>query len=251
MWYSERQVGGAQVFGILAGPVAVLRAFMLLVRHPVLFRRALLPVVSTILLVSITLYLAFEYRQTALEWIWPTMSGNTYVGGLVGISAALISICIAPWIVMLVGIPLCGPLIDKAEDLLDGRSVETDAFTSLKNSLVTSVAVVAIGLSVSFGLFILGLLPGIGFLSAPIAVFVWTPLVLAFDLFDTSLSRRELNFTAKRRVLANNFARSLSVGLTGMVCIAIPVLNLIGLPVAILAAVIVIRDLEKKGRLHS
>ena len=94
----------------------------------------------------------------------------------------------------------------------------------------------------------LGLLPGIGLVSTPVALF-WTPLVFAFDLFDTSLAQRQLNFTQRRRFLTKNLAHSLSVGLTGMVCVAIPVINLFGLPIAVLSAVIVVRDLEDRGRL--
>ncbi|MBV71133.1 MAG: hypothetical protein CMH52_07250 [Myxococcales bacterium] len=237
------------MFGFFAGPIAILRSLFLLLRHPVLLRRALLPAITTLIVVAVSLYVAVGYRSNLLAWLWPGMAGSSVVSGVFGVSAALLALFIAPWLVMLVGLPLCGPLAETADELLGGRAVDLGIFRSIKNTIMTTGAVLLVGLSVSIALFMLGLIPGIGLVSAPIALFFWTPLVFAFDLFDISLSRRELDFTRRRRFLIENLGYSISVGLTGMLCVAVPIVNLLGLPLAVLSAVIVVRDLEDKGRL--
>ena len=40
-------------------------------------------------------------------------NGRSSVSSLFGLSAALTAICLAPWLVMLVGLPLCGPLAEQ------------------------------------------------------------------------------------------------------------------------------------------
>ena len=239
--------------GILAGPLALLRALALLLRHPGLLSLVLVPCIVTIVVSSLGVYAAIQYGGDLLQMIWPTAvtgAGSTVAVGVFTTTSVLLAIIITPWLVMLVGLPLCEPLAAKADVLLGGKEVSGSFVGGVTDSIVTTIMTVALGLGGSIVLLGLGLIPGLAFITAPFAAFVWTPLFLSFELQDSSMSRRRLSFRQKIRLVTKNPFTALSLGLVGLCLVAIPVINLVGLPLAVLSGVIVVRNLEKKGRLQ-
>jgi uncharacterized protein involved in cysteine biosynthesis len=238
--------------GVLTGPLALLRAVGLLIRHPSLLGLAMLPCIATVVVSALGVYASIQYGETLLQAVWPSLATGAGSGVAVGFfttTTVLLALVVTPWLVMLVGLPLCEPLASKADVLLGGQEVEGTFVNSVANSIVTTVMLVGFGIGGSIILFTLGLIPGLALLTVPFAALVWTPLFLSFELQDSSMGRRRLPFRRKARVVSGNPFSSLSLGLVGLCLIAVPVVNLLGLPLAVLSGVIVVRDLEKKGKL--
>ena len=55
------------MLGFLAGPIALIRSIFLLLRYPALFRRALLPALTTLIVVAASLYVTIGYRSEYLD----------------------------------------------------------------------------------------------------------------------------------------------------------------------------------------
>lgn len=240
--------------GILAGPLATLRGAKLLFGNPALIPLALVPALLTCLVSFVGVWLAIAYGDNVFALIWPDEPEGTFLGILWAIGAwfvrALATIAVlfvTPWLVMLVGLPLCGPLAERADELLGGRSVDGSLLGDISASIRSTVGMTIVGLVGGIALFFLGLIPGLAAFTAPFTIFVWTPLFLAFDLFDPALSRRRFGFRRKLGAVASSPVSALSVGLMGTLLLAVPIVNLIGLPIAVLAGVSAVRRLEDAG----
>lgn len=244
--------------GILNGPLAALRAVSLLLKNPSLIPLALVPALVTCAISFVGVGLGVYYGDDLFGLVWPSEPENTilyglwWLGGLiVRLATAAAALLITPWLVMLVGLPLCEPLAARADALLGGQAVEGSLVGELAKTLKTTIGVTVVGLSGAVLFFLLGLIPGLALITAPFVTFVWTPLFLCFDLYDSSLARRQLGFRQKVRTLLGRPVSSISLGLMGTVLLATPVINLLGLPVAVLAGVISVRALEDKDQLAS
>lgn len=237
--------------GLFAGPFAALRGLQLLLKHPTLVKLSLLPALLASVLSAIGVWAAIAYGPDLLSTIL-TEPENTilYVfwwilALLVRISAAALSLIVTPWLVMFLGLPICEPLAAKADELLGGKPVEGSFVAEVVLAFTGSIGILGIGLAGTVVLFLLGLIPGLGAITAPFALLIWTPLFLAFDMCEASLTRRQFNLRQKLSLLSRNPLRTLSLGLTATVLVAVPVLNLVGLPIAVLAGVFVVRDMER------
>jgi uncharacterized protein involved in cysteine biosynthesis len=241
--------------GVLAGPLAALRGAKLLFKNPALIPLALLPAILTCLISFAGLWLAIAYGDNAFALVWPERPDNTFLLVLWTIGAwivrALVMVAVlfvTPWLVMLVGLPLCAPLAEKADELLGGPVAAGGLLGDIAASVKTTVAMTTVGIAGGVGLFFLGLIPGLGLLTTAFTVLVWTPLFLAFDLYDPVLSRRRFGFRRKVGAVLASPISAISVGLVATVLLAVPVVNLLGLPIAVLAGVSAMRRLEDSAK---
>lgn len=240
--------------GILTGPVAFVRALGLLASRPGLVKFGLLPALVA-LVVSIAALgvavtrsddlFALLVSEPESGWLRVLWQAGFVATMFVSIVAVLV---LTPWAVMLVGFPLCDPLVERLDAALGGPTQSPGGLVAgMIASLRSSLAILAIGLSGTLFFFVVGLLPGVGLLTAPFVALVWTPLFLAFDLLDSPLSRRGLGFRQKVAFLRRHLVAALSLGLVATPLVALPLLNLIGLPLAVAAGVVALRGLERGG----
>lgn len=240
--------------GLFAGPAAAGRALGLLFSGQGLLPLALIPAGVGLVLSIGGIWLGAAFGDELVAAIWPEPSGWfvhilwAIFTWFVSLFSAVVSIFITPWLVMLVGFPLCDPLMAKADAVLGGQAVTAGFLAELRRTIASSLAIVGLGLLGAVVLFALGLIPGLGFFTVAFATFVWTPLFLAFDAMDPSLGRRQLEWKQKKAVITGNFFTCVGLGLTGTLLLSVPILNLLGLPVLAVAGVIVVRDLEKAGK---
>ncbi len=242
------------------GLLAPLRAAGIFLSHPGLILLALLPAFAALLLSILGVWLALAYGDDLFLYLWPEPSSEGFWGvalhsvwqlisWLIQISSAFLALFITPWLVMLLGLPLCEPLAARVDEILGGKTREGSFITEILGALSTTLGVVILGLGGSLLFSLLGLIPGVALIIAPFLLFIWTPLFLTFDLYDSSLSRRQLSFGQKMKVLMTQPLEGIGLGLVGTALLATPLLNLFGLPVAVVGAVLLIRDREKAGSL--
>ena len=239
--------------GIFTGPAAALRAGRLLIDNRALVPLALVPAIITCTVSIGGVWLAVAYGDDLvtrlwaepdpgwLHWIWwATIQ-------VVRVSSAFLAVFINPWLVLLFGVPLASPLANAVDNTLGGSEADVSLLSGLGRTVLAALCLTFIGISGTLVLFVLSFIPGLGTFAGPVAAFVWTPLILCYDLFDGAMSRRHAPIRLRVQTVLDRPITALSVGLTGLGLISIPIINLVGLPIAVVAGVIVIRDLEAQG----
>ena len=169
-------------------------------------------------------YLLGESSESTLRHVL-----EYFMGG----ASAIISVVLTPWLIMLVGFPLCEPLAAAIDQSLGGEEIEIGFLESMVTGIRNSIGLIVLGLSVSILLMLASLIPGVSLITVPFNLFIWTPMILVFDLCDSIFVRRNWGFKQRKDAILGDFFGSVSIGLIALVLIAVPVLNLIGLPVAV------------------
>ena len=241
--------------GLFSGVFYLFRALIMLLSNPGLIGLALIPSLVTLGLSIVSVWLCGTYGSTLItdlmstlgvsigenSWISWSLTGGVWVVGLI------LSVFLTPWLVILFGFPLCEPLSAKADTLLGGEEIPASFFGGLISGLQVSIGLVVLGLGGNILLFLLGLIPGVGLITAPLGLFVWTPLILCFDLCDAKFTRMQLSFRDRFLSLRRHLFSSISIGLVAGLLIMIPFFNLIGLPVAVLMGTLYARSLERSS----
>jgi CysZ protein len=237
--------------GILTGPIAIVRALGLLATRPRLVALALVPALVTFAISLVAVGLAAAYSHPLFAWLVREPSAGPLhtlwnLGWVAALIATVVLVLVAtPFLVMLIAFPLCDPLVARVDG---SESGEAGGVGAVLDSVRGTLLILLVGLAGSVAFFVLGFVPGVGLVTTPFVAFVWTPLFVAFDLLDSPLGRRGLRFGDKVRVLWRNLPAALSLGLVASPLVSVPFLNLIGLPLAVVAGVLAAQSMERGGR---
>lgn len=238
--------------GPIAGFWSLARAAGMFLRHPVLIVYALLPAAVTMAVTAVTIPLLLDFGPDLIGSWWGKPEGGAGIAvriaeWIAGALSVLLVVLVVPWLVMLVGFPLCEPLAAAVERRVAGGVPDSgrSLLAEILDSFLSSLGILAVGLGGSLVLLVAGLFPGAALVTVPLAAFVWTPLVLALDLFDSPLSRRRLGLKRKLGVLRGNLGAALALGLAAAPLLTVPFLNLLGLPLAVVAGVLLCADLSR------
>jgi len=172
---------------------------------------------------------------------------------VVAFGATLVAWCLGA---VLLGRLAAGPLLDELSLRVEreargwtdplprtwGRTAG-DALRGLSHSALAMLLYVAL----AGPLALLQLIPGLGTLVfAPMGLIV-SALYLSREVFDYPASRRCWSFRSKLRALRATWRSSLGLGLTCLAVIAVPLLNLIAMPLAVTAGTLLFGRLEEAG----
>ncbi|MFZ4736399.1 MAG: EI24 domain-containing protein [Bradymonadia bacterium] len=239
----------------MLGPLALLRALGLLAERPSLLLLALLPTVTALVGMGVAFWAVFtQIDPLVAGWMKPDdwWVGVWWLAWVLDHLARLLLVAfVVPWIVMLIGVPLCEPLAVRVERVLGGPALpEVGFFTEVAHSVRVSAGLMAVNLVGGLTLLVLGFVPVVGVAAGLFGLFVWAPCLLALDLQDGALSRRGLGLGARLALLRTQFFATWSLGLAALPLVSVPLLNLLGLPVAVVAGVLQVRALEARGALR-
>jgi len=238
----------------MTGPLTLVRALGLLAERPSLLVLALIPALVALVGMVAAVWGVYAYLDLFVAgWAKPEgwLAGLWWLAWLLEHAARLLIVAtVVPWVVMLLGIPLCEPLSMRVEQLLGGQAVTPLGFVrEVLNSLRVSAGLLAVNLVGTLALLVLGFVPGVGVLAGLFGVLVWAPCLLALDLQDGALSRRGLGLRARLSLMAAHFPSTWALGLAALPLVSMPFLNLFGLPIAVVAGVLHVRGLEARGAL--
>lgn len=224
---SPRPPGAPRAWRRVAGGAwHVVGGFAFLLRRPALWPLALAPVLVTALLLFLGLILglfgirAVESTFASLlarlpEWadlivtlaLW---AGTLVAGLLLGLAVAL-----------LLTAPLCERLSRRVERLAGGATLEADK--GWRWEVLQSLRGALYFLAAAPGILLLNLVPVLG----PLAGALWGAHALAHQLTDAPLTRRGLDFRARRAWHRAWRAESLGFGLAALVALVVPAANLL------------------------
>jgi CysZ protein len=102
-------------------------------------------------------------------------------------------------------------------------------------AVVNTGRVLAYSLTGAAGLLILSLIPGLNLLAGPLWL-AFNAWLVALEYHDFPLGARRMGFPEQRRVLGQRRALALGFGAAGVVALAIPGINLLAMPAAVIGA---------------
>jgi uncharacterized protein involved in cysteine biosynthesis len=192
-----------------------------------------------------------SYTDELMGWLSPELTQEGWMGSVLawlsGLMIALLSFLVTPFLVVLVGLPLCEPLASRAHELMGGAEVEVPLIESFMSGLTLSLKVAVIALSGGLALLALGMIPPFTLIAGPFTLLIWAPFWLCFDLCEVVHTRAHLSFAERARQLRGSLLSTASVGLVAGLLIAPPFFNLLGFPIAVLMGTLHARELELKG----
>ena len=191
--------------GILAGPIHLLKALFMVLRHPRLIRLGLIPSIFTLVLSGLGLWMTISYSDGLVQAIWPEPSDGALhwvwaaVSGLISISSSVLIVIITPWMVMIFGIPLCEPLSAEVDILLGGQHEAASFVGTLMDTIRTTLVLSVIGIGGAVGFYALGLVPGLALITTPFVSLIWTTIFATYNVYDSPMARRHSTVKQKFR----------------------------------------------------
>jgi len=212
---------------------------------PGIRRFVIFPLLANIVLVGSALFYLFSnlnewitswmsYVPTWLDWLsyilWPILT-ITILGTFSYFFSTIANFIAAPF---------NGLLAEKVEEKLTGKPAAQQNMVSLIKDtpriLLRELQKMKYILPKAIGLFILLLIPALGQTVAPLLWFIFSAWVMAIQYCDYPFDNHKVPFQSMRQDLKQNQGKAYGFGMLVAFVTAIPVLNLIIVPVAVCGA---------------
>lgn len=205
---------------------------------------------STALIPQLSSWLGNMTESGASSWFSSWLGNGTESAllfkAISAIGALIITVLLAPFMVMLIALPLCEPLAAEVDRLHGGEEVQQGLIDGVIRGVTLSLKLVVIGVGGSLILSVLSLMPVIGLLAVPFNLLVFTPFILALDLTDFVFARRGTGLADRVSHLKAHLTATIGLGIITVPLVSIPFLNLIGAPIAVIMGTLYARRIEAK-----
>jgi len=225
-----------------------------LIAHPRLRGFVIIPLLVNILLFSGAFYWLFLQLDKWFEWINSYLPDYLHWLNYLLWPLALISVLVvfsflfstvANWIAA----PFNGLLAEKTELLLTGQPLDTGGMLDLLKDLPRIFGrewkKLLYYLPRAVGLLLLFLIPVIGNLGAPLIWFLFSAWMISIQYCDYPFDNHKVAFIEMKNELRGHRGTALSFGSLVTLVTAIPVLNLLVMPVAVCGATAMWVDLYR------
>ncbi len=235
------------VRGFVSGFLSIWQAFRFILRNPVLHKYVVFPLIINIVVFVGIVYWGFDvfeqlmgqYFSAQDVWYWQI------VAVVVKIVATLVSTVVVFFTFTVVGNLIAAPfndlLSERTEQLITGRlndepfslsQIGKDLWRVMKDEfrkMAIFVTLMVILLAINF-------LPGIGSIIYAVCSIILTVFFLIVEYTGYVFSRKHLGFAEQRRFIADNRMGTLGFGLAVMCMLFIPFVQLLTIPLAVVAA---------------
>jgi CysZ protein len=137
----------------------------------------------------------------------------------------------------ILGAPFYGKLSEQIEQLKTGRLelVEISAWREIGRAILYELKKLLLLVGIGLGLLLLNLLPGLGTAIASLGTLALGSYLVCLDFFDSTLERRRLKFRQKLRIVQQSLPASAGFALVCFGIVNIPLINLVGIPLCVVA----------------
>lgn len=243
------------VRGFFAGPTYILRALTVIHRTPQLRGYVLVPILVN-LVVGITLYVGLLLSGVHIVDMlmakqhlpnWANAGGFTLpaldwlLRILLGLLLLLVTTFLQVQFGVVLGAPWYGMLAEQLEKIRIGQLPPPEPlsartiFRDIRRSLLYELKKLVLGVSVGLLLFAVGFLPPAGSAIAGLGSIAFPAMMICLDFFDAPLERRRLSFRNKLAIVRNQLPASGTFGLLCLVLVSIPLVNLLSIPLCVVA----------------
>jgi len=233
----------------IRGLTAPWRGVALLRGHRELWSYAVAPVLITSVLLFVAFFATLWCAGPFTRWLAPGLV-RWWLLFLIARSAMLLLLgLLFGTTSMMLSALLCLPIHDALSARIEALKGVLPAPLSFREALPTSIAHSVAGFSLwillESLLFPVQLIPMVGALIELVLGFGLTAFFLAHQLMDGPMSRRQLSFAEKLHWLWANLGYVLGLGTMGTLMIAVPLLNVVGLPIAIVGGTLLFIEIEE------
>ncbi|MFC5136943.1 EI24 domain-containing protein [Actinomycetospora rhizophila] len=173
-------------------------------------------------------------------------------GARIAAGAAVVAAAAAIAVVTFVAVTLAvgGPFYEKLAETVDEGigpvpgTVEPSWLRSLARGARDGLLLIALSVLAAVPLFVLGFVPVVGPVLAPVAAALVGGRLLMIELTAPALQRRGLDFGARRRLLRTRRLATWGVGIPTYLLAAIPFVAVLAIPAASAAATLLARELR-------
>lgn len=234
---------------LLRGAGTVGRGGALLRAHPELRRLALVPILLNLVVAAI-LYvgLLLVVRRILDGVITDQGALGAALAAVVFVLVALLGLVVVGFLLVRVGVvlgsPWYGRLSEEVERIVTGSAPPAEPFTlaglarDLGRAIAFELRKLAIVLPLALLLLLVQLLPVAGQAVGIVGGFLLTAFVACLDFFDGPQERRRAAFGSKLRFVRASAPGSAGFGLVCAALLAVPVLNLVWIPVCVAAGTV-------------
>jgi len=256
--------------GLLAGASYPFRAFGLLWQTPKLWGYVLIPLLVN-LIVGTTLYLGLLFPSLhGIDALVADLSAkfNVLIAGLPAwLSYLSVLTSALGWLLrsllvsgllliigfllvqfgVILGAPWYGQLSEQLELLIIGKLPPADTsflgtFGEIKRAVGFELRKLQLLVSVGFPLLLLSFIPAVGSIAAGVGSIALGATLVCLDFLSAPLDRRRLDFRDKLELLRANFPASGTFGLVCFGLVSIPLLNLLTIPLCLVAGTLFFCD---------
>ncbi|ANJ28726.1 hypothetical protein ATC03_04885 [Agromyces aureus] len=178
----------------------------------------------------------------AAGWVEPWASlTRTAIGALMLGGAIVLAAVTFTGLTLLVGDPFYERIWLAVEHDLGGEPPENGAGIGFWRSAGDAVAFIALGVLVSIGVGLSGLVPLIGGVLAPVLGVVLSGRLLAWELTGRAFESRGISSGERRALLRSHRARLLGFGVATQLCFMVPLGAIFTMPAAVAGATMLAR----------
>ena len=254
-------------FGLITGATYPFRAIALLLRKPYLWQYLLIPILVNIALGFLLYGSVVTWGWSSIETLTATLSENInqiiadlpdwlsvleylvlLVGWLLRVLLVITFLVLFGFILLqfgsIIGSPWYGKLSEEVEKLRLGKAemIEVGFLKDIARALLFELKKIILALSVGALLFIIGFFPGVGTIITTIGSVTLTATLVCLDFFDSPLERRRFSFRDKLKTVYGNLPASGSFSLLCVFLISVPLLNLLTIPLCVMAGTLFLSD---------
>jgi len=227
-----------------AGAWHVPAGFAYLVWNPGLWPLAAMPAILAVLLLTFGAILGLFLGPHVEARLGPS-PGRFPVWIELPVSLLLWTATIGAGVFLGLGLALllAAPFLDRLSRRVEARErgLAADSGKGLRWEAGQSLRGAAYFLVAAPGVFLLGFIPVLG----PFLSLLWGGSAVAFQMTDPALTRRGLDFAAKRRWHRTWLPESEGFGVAGMVALLVPLANLVLGPALMVGGTLLVLDLEE------
>jgi CysZ protein len=137
----------------------------------------------------------------------------------------------------LLGAPWYGKLSEEIERIKTGQvtTIEVGLPRDISRAILYELKKLVITLGIGIALLLLNLFVGVGTAIASIGGISLAATIVCLDFLDSTLERRRLRFREKLRMIRASLPASASFGLVCLALVSVPLINLLAVPVCVMA----------------
>lgn len=250
---TERITAGRTTIGQFFAGIGLLgRGLGMYSRSPRLVALGLIPAVITGVLYLAALITLLVYISDIAGWLTPftrdwSTSQREIAEFVVAVSilglAGLFGVLTYTALTLLVGDPFYEKISRTVEDRFGGvpDEIEVRWWRALGRSLADTARLVALSLLIGVPLFLVGLIPVVGQVVAPVTGALVGGWLLAVELVGVAFTRRGKRLADRRRVLRAHRPLALGFGVSVFLCFLVPLGAVLVMPAAVAGGTLLAR----------
>ena len=222
-------------------------SFGFVAKHPGLLRFIVIPFIINLLVFSLVVWLGLDFFSDTVasrlpqgdSWYWVTLYYFLWV--LAFLFTAVVVFFTFTVVGNLIASPFNELLSERTEELLSG-TLQGEPFSLVVfgrdavKSMLDEARKLAVFVALMFALLLLNLIPGFGSAVYAVLATAVTLYFLSVEYLSFTMSRKRLGFKAQRAFIAGRRRLMFGFSCGVLLLLAIPLVQLLGIPMAVIAA---------------